>query len=118
MLFKLITSIALFALVALAVVQAMGDDPIAPLIAVLGLMVGYHRNLTMPDGSIPFARVVTSKGETPKVRYTIWGLPLAPAIRVRVSDRARNRAVNAPLRASLIECLPAGLRWFIRKVSA
>lgn len=118
MIFKLITSITLFALGSFMVFQALADDPTAPIIAVLALFVGYHRNLTRPDGTIPFGQVVTAASESPKVRYTIWGVPLAPAGRVRVSDRARNRAMNAHLRTTLIECLPAGLRWFIRKVSA
>jgi hypothetical protein len=118
MMFKLLTSVTLLAVSGAVLVYGLDSDPTAPLGAMLALFIGYHRNLTLPDGSIPLVRVVTAASQSPRVRYTVWGIPLARAGKVRVSERARNRATNAPLRTTLIESLPAALRWFVRKVSA
>ncbi len=117
MIFKLLVSLALSGLAMLALVTGNSDNPIGIGFGVLMLFLGYHRNITPKDGSVPLGRVVTAAELEPRVRYTIWGFPLGPAGRLRVSEKAKNRADNSHIRATLIECLPAGLRWFVRKFS-
>lgn len=118
MLLKLITSAALVALVIFVAFGLAGEEPSTFSFVTIALVAGYHRNLTRGDGSIPMFSVVTAAADAPRVRYTVWGLPLGPAGRLRVSDRARTRARNAPLRSTLVECLPAVLRWFVRRFGA
>lgn len=118
MLLKLITSAAIVSLIIFVGFGPGAEEPSALTVAIIALICGYHRNLTRPDGSIPIFRVITAAADSPRVRYSVWGIPLAPAGRVRVADGARTRAQNARLRTTIVECLPALLRWFVRRFGA
>ncbi|MFT6395817.1 MAG: hypothetical protein ACJAYU_000559 [Bradymonadia bacterium] len=117
MILKLLTSLALSGLVALALISGNAENPIGIAFGVLVLFLGYHRNITPKGGAIPFGRVVTAAEPDPRVRYSVWGFPLGPAGRLRVSEKAKYRAENARIRSLIMECLPAGLRWLVRKLS-
>ncbi len=118
MFFKLLLSLVI-AVPALSAVFAQATDP--PSLLWIGLIIivsGYHRNLLGEADTPPWNKIVLPVRESMRVRYTIWGVPLAPARRVRHGARMRERAVASPMRARIIEALPAALRWLARKVGA
>ncbi|MCB9508444.1 MAG: hypothetical protein H6700_03515 [Myxococcales bacterium] len=89
-----------------------------PLTALWLLIVGYHRSLLDRDAQLPLLRVVTPTEPQMRARYTLWGVPLAPPRRVRISPTLRARVDRAPWRNALIEALPSGFRWLARQAGA
>lgn len=118
MLYKLALALA-FALPALYA-AAEGPETTSLLwFGVIVLVLGYHRNLLADDAETPpWGRIVIPDRESMRVRYSIWGIPLAPARRVRHGRRLRERAVASPGRARVLEALPAAFRWLARKAGA
>lgn len=115
MLYKLLVSVAL-SLPAAAALHPTELGLGGVLVAVL--VAGYHRNLVEPGGRLRWLRVGIPDRDGLYVRYSLWGLPLAPARRVRVTARARDRSATAPIRTRIVECLPAVLRWLVRRAGA
>lgn len=118
MIFKLLLGAALAVPVLYEIVTGSTATPSLLTLGLVLVVTGYHRNLLDPDRRIPWGRIELPRRENMYVRYSIWGLPLAPPRRVRIGRRMRERTEASPARAWLVECLPAALRWFARKVGA
>lgn len=118
MVFKLLVSLVLSVPAVAAVLAQSTDTPSVFALGLVLLVLGYHRNLLDGGDAPPWGRVVLPTEESMRVRYTIWGVPLAPARRVRHGARMQRRAAASPWRARTLESLPALLRWLLRKVGA
>ncbi len=118
MLWKLLISALLAAPAIGGILEATPNESAATrlvLVALVAMVFGYHRNLVGDDGRLGLTRVSIPNETDMRVRYTIWGLPLSDARRVRVGVDARRRVRNHPVRATIAELLPAFARSLLKR---
>lgn len=117
MIWKLLVSALLSAALLAVIDSASRTQPTLLVSAIVIVALGYHRSVVSEAGQIAWGRLLLPRKAQAMIRYTVWGVPLGPARKVRVSAGAQNRSSNAPARAALLELLPAGIRWAVLRLS-
>ena len=116
MIITLVFSAILSTLILLVVGDAISphDSSTAMLIRIaIVLACGYHRTIVSSRGRVAWRRLKVPSEATAFVRNTLWGLPISPARKVRVSANTQSQVHKGSLRPRLRQLLPTWLSWLV-----
>ncbi len=108
-----LTGVAWFAVIS---VTELGGGERLFVLGLIAATAGYHRELFTGDPPSLSSPIQLPTESRMRIRYRLWGVPLAPPRRIQLGHRARERAHKRPGRARMLELLPVPLASLLRRV--